>query len=207
MVQLKQPTFINTLGACTKLEEVDKKKDTQRKKAELDYSSRRISVMDLPGTVLEHVHKLPFPAQELIINEARAMSARIEKGKNPPHLLTPECNCLFFSRYLLPCRHILHTHLFGTDPPEKLITLEHWLKFQHMFDETGMEVYRSRELVEIPVHVETEEERKQLMYQLQANALLESVRNGFWRAMDRGDDDDIKHFIEDLEHFSISHEQ
>jgi len=34
-------------------------------------------------------------------------------------------------------------------------------------------------LVEIPVHLETEEERKQLMYQLQANALLESVRNGF----------------------------
>ena len=54
-----------------------------------------------------------------------------------------------------------------------------------MFDETGMEVYRSRTQVEIPMPVETEEERKQNMYRLKANGLLENVRNGFWIAMDR----------------------
>jgi hypothetical protein len=163
--------------------------------------------VDLSETVLEQVHLFPFPVQELIIGEAREMSARIEKGKPPPEMVVPECHCLFFSRYLLPCRHILHSHIFGTDPPEKLISIDDWRKFQHMFDETGMEVYRSRTQVEIPMHAETEEERKQNIYRLKANGLLENVRNGFWRAMDRGIENDIEQFIEDLAKFSLSHSE
>ncbi|KAG9062263.1 hypothetical protein KI688_006595 [Linnemannia hyalina] len=172
-----------------------------------DFRTKRISIIDLSETILEQVHKFPFPVQELIIGKARAMSARIEKGKTPPELIAPECNCHFFSRYLLPCRHILHAHLFGTDPPEKLVTIEDWMNFQHMFDEAGMEVYQSRKLVEVPVYIETEEERRQTMYWLKANALLENVRNGFWKAMERGDDNDIQGFIDDLAHFAVSHSE
>lgn len=195
------------IGACIKIDEVDNKKECQRKRAEADFRTKRISVMDLPETVLEQVHLFPFPIQELIIGEAHEMSARIQKGKAPPELTLPECDCLFFSRYLLPCRHILHAHIFGTDPPEKLITIQHWREFQHMFDETGLDVYRSRELVEVPARMETEEEKKEMMYRLKANALLENVRNGFWRTMDRGEDIDIEQFIDDLARFSLSHSE
>ena len=195
------------IGACVKIDEMDDKKERQRRREEANFHSKRISVMDLPETVLEQVHLFPFPIQELIIGEAHEMSRRIEKGKAPPDKTQPECNCLFFSRYLLPCRHILHAHIFGTDPPEKLLTIEDWRNFQHMFDESGLDVYRSRELVEVPVHIETEEEKKQEMYRLKANALLENVRNGFWRTMDRGEDVDIEQFIDDLARFSLSHSE
>jgi hypothetical protein len=161
--------------------------------------------MDLSEAVIKQVHKFPFPVQLLIVGEAQEMSARIEKGKAPPEMSIPECDCLFFRRYLLPCRHILHAHIFGTDPPEQLLTAEDWKKFQQMFDESGLDVYRSRELVEAPVHIETEEERQQTRYKLKANALLENVRNGFWRAMERGDSSGIEQFIEDLAQFSLSH--
>lgn len=41
-----------------------------------------------------------------------------------------------------------------------------------------MEVYRSRELIEVPVCAETEEERRQTIYKLKVNALLDNVQNG-----------------------------
>lgn len=103
---------------CIKIDEVDNMKEAQCKRAEENFCTKRISEMHLSETVLEQVHMFPFPVQELIIGEAREMRSRIQKSKAPPELTTPECNCLFFSRCLLPCHHILHTHIFGTDPPE-----------------------------------------------------------------------------------------
>jgi hypothetical protein len=55
--------------------------------------------------------------------------------------------------------------------------------------------------------METEEEKKQIMYQPKANPLLEKVRNGFWRTMDRGEDIDIEQFIDDLARFSLYHSE
>lgn len=183
-------------------------KEAQCKRAEEDFYTRRISMMDLSETVLEQVHMFPFPVQELIIGEAREMSARIQKGKAPPELTTPECNCLFFSRCLLPCRHNLHAHIFGADPPEKLMSIEDWRKeVQHMIDERGLEVYRSRETIEVHVRAETEEERQRTMYKRTASALLENVRNGIWRAMEHGDETFIEQFIVDPSQFSLSHSE
>lgn len=57
--------------------------------------------------------------------------------------------------------------------PEKVLTIEDWRKPQNVF-ETGMDVARRHELVEISVHAETDEKRH-AMYRLKANARLVNV--------------------------------
>ncbi|KAI1288822.1 hypothetical protein EDD11_009644, partial [Mortierella claussenii] len=85
--------------------------------------------------------------QDLIIGEAKAVAVRMGKGKAAPGLDTPECHCLFYRRYLLPCRHILHEQMYGERPGE-LLKDDDWKAFRRMFEETGLEIYRSRELIE-----------------------------------------------------------
>jgi hypothetical protein len=182
---------------------VNERKATRCRKAKSDFLTKCISIAGLSKPVLAQVQKFPFPVQDLLAVQARAMLARVEDGKLPPELTAPECHCRFFSRYLLPCRHILHAHEYST-PVGGLITENHWKTFQHMFEEAGMEVYQKREWVEVPIVVETEEERKLAAYRLRANELLENLRNEFWKAVDSGDDEGIQEYLVDLEHFTLS---
>ncbi|CAG8568990.1 1219_t:CDS:2, partial [Scutellospora calospora] len=46
--------------------------------------------------ILDQIHKFPFPIQQLIISEVHAVEKRIEKGKESPDLMSPNCHCLFF---------------------------------------------------------------------------------------------------------------
>ena len=69
---------------------------------------------------------------------------RIEKGKRAPGLTSLNCHCLFHNRYLLPCKHIFHEHMYGS---VELLTGQIWEIFQRMFKESGFEIYESRELV------------------------------------------------------------
>ncbi|KAG0061471.1 hypothetical protein BGZ92_006474, partial [Podila epicladia] len=98
------------------------------------------------------------------------MTARIESGKLPPGLQGPECHCRFFVRYYLPCRHILQEHLFG-DHEQPFLSDDAWKTFQHMFEESGMEVYQSRERVEVPMPIMTPDERIAEAYRLKFNEL------------------------------------
>ena len=69
------------------------------------------------------------------------MMNRIEKGKGVPDLTSLDCYCLFRNRYLLPCKHIFHKYLYSN----KLLTADIWSMFREMFEESGFEVYESRE--------------------------------------------------------------
>ena len=64
---------------------------------------------------------------------------RIEKGKSAPGLTSLDCYCLYRNRYLLPCKHIFHEHIYGD------LKLDAWRMFQGMFEEGGFEVYESRQ--------------------------------------------------------------
>jgi len=119
--------------------------------------------------------------QRLIGDEALAVVSRLEKGKPPPGLTTADCHCRFFTRYLVPCRHIFHEDTYGN----KLLTIEQWAKFQQLFAESGFEVYQTRELVEVqPVQAE---EREADARHLAFNELLEQLRDRYWRVEDAGD--------------------
>jgi len=80
------------------------------------------------------IQKFLFPFQHLIVKEACAVMDRLENGKGVPGLISLECHCLFCNRYLLPCRHIFHKHMYGN----KLLTADIWRMFREMFEENGI---------------------------------------------------------------------
>ncbi|KAG0334462.1 hypothetical protein BG000_008315 [Podila horticola] len=53
-----------------KIDEVDNMKEAQCKRAEENFYTKRISVMNLSETVLEQVHMFTFPVQELRYKKA-----------------------------------------------------------------------------------------------------------------------------------------
>ena len=119
----------------------------------------------------------------MIVTEFCAVEKRLEKGKAAPGLTSLSCHCLFFHRYLLPCRHIFHETIYGT---AKLLTPDAWEKFQNMFDETGFEIYTHRELVVLEVSNMTEAEKGTENRKLAINELTERMRDIYWRVEDRG---------------------
>ena len=118
-----------------------------------EFRTKQISAFGIDYEALNQIRKFPFPIQQLIVSEVHAVEKRIEKGKDVPNLVSPNCYCLFFRRYLLPCRHIFHEHLYGE---KKLLTLSAWEQFQQMFEKSGFEVYTNQKLVEIDLPRKTE---------------------------------------------------
>lgn len=131
----------------------------------------------------------------MIVNEFCAVEGRLEKGKAAPGLTSLSCHCLFFHRYLLPCRHIFHETMYGVT---KLLTPDSWGKFQNMFDETGFEVYTHRESVVLEVSEMTEAEKATENRKLAISELTERMRDIFWRVEDRGDAEQTAVFIREL---------
>src|SRR5262249_19785124 len=81
-----------------------------------------------------------------------------------------ECHCLFYHRYLLPCKHIFHGHINGMT---RLLDGRGRRYFQGMFEESGLEVYESRDVVEVKGFEYTEEERAAGSWRLAVNELME----------------------------------
>ena len=119
---------------------------------------------------------------------------RIEKGKSAPGLTSLNCHCLFRNRYLLPCKHIFHEHMYGS---LKLLTTDVWKMFQGMFEESGFEVYESRELV--IEFVQSEQQNKVENRRLTVSELNERICDGYWRVEEMGDVKRTETFISMLE--------
>ncbi|CAB4421298.1 unnamed protein product [Rhizophagus irregularis] len=145
--RLTSPQY-GLIGACHKIVELDKKKCSDSEHVAYEFRVKRISAVGVDDDILQEIHKFPFPVQQMLINEFCAVEGRMEKGKSAPGLTSLYCYCLFFHRYLLPCRHIFHEHAYGVT---KLLTSDVWEKFQRMFDEAGFDIYISRELVDLEV--------------------------------------------------------
>lgn len=131
----------------------------------------------------------------MLVNEFCAVEGRMEKGKSPPGLTSLHCYCLFFHRYLLPCRHIFHEHTYGVT---KLLTSDAWEKFQQMFDEAGFDIYIHRGLVDLEVSRMTEAEKATENRRLAISELMERVRDMYWRVEERGNIEQTGEFIREL---------
>ena len=174
--------------------EVNERKEAIAKEVAINFRTKTISIANVRPEVLAEIHKFPFPVQKLIAQEAHAVSKKLEEGKEVPNLTDAECNCKFFNRYMLPCRHILHKQLCGDID---ILTPEVWRSFQDTFEESGLEVYQSRSLVEIPQpHAETKKvaEKNRLMM----NELFERARDQYYSLMDKGDMEEVAKFVERL---------
>ncbi|CAG8847413.1 16909_t:CDS:1, partial [Gigaspora margarita] len=106
---------------------------------------------------------------KLIAEEVYAVSKRLEEGKCTPNLASAECSCRFFNQYMLPCRYIFHKQLCGTN----ILTPKTWSYFQRTFEESGMEVYQTRGIVEVPVIQKSLAEKAAEKSQSKMNKLFE----------------------------------
>jgi hypothetical protein len=182
-------------GACHKVVALDEKKRSDSERVAYEFRIKKISAVGIDDEVLQEIHKFPFPVQQMLINEFCAVELRIAKGKAAPGLTHLSCNCLFFHRYLLPCRHIFHESTYGNT---KLLTADSWRKFQHMFEESGFETYIHRELVNFEVHGMTEAEEERENRRLVVSELIERMRDMYWRVEERGNAEQTGEFINNL---------
>jgi len=157
--QLKRETskVHGLIGACHIIVDVDDKRRRASEKVGFNFRLKKLSVADIDDDILQQLHRFPYPIQMLIANEFAGMTSRIAKGKPPPNLATAECHCLFFNRYMLPCRHVFHQHLYGD---AQLLANDVWQAFQSTFEEAGFEVYEHRERIELPEPMETQAQRE-----------------------------------------------
>ena len=157
------------------------------------FYTKRLSVTGVDDETLEQIHKFPFPVQKAIIDELFAVQ---KKGKPAPELTSASCHCLFHHRYLLPCKHIFHEHIYGVN---KLLTADTWRAFQQLFAENGFEIYEHRERVEIAEPRQVGNERDAERRRLAVNELMERVRNRFWQIEEQGNVERTVDFINRLD--------
>jgi hypothetical protein len=189
------PTF-GLIGASHKVVELDVKRRSDAEIVAFDFRTKKLSVANVNDEILVEVHKFPLPIQKLLVGELCAVEKRLEKGKGAPGLTLAKFECLFHHKYLLPCKHIFHEHMYGAN---KLLAGEGWRRFQRMFEESGFEVYESRGLVEVERVEQTEEERGVENRRVAVNELMERTRDQYWRVEERGDIERSQAFVRLLE--------
>ncbi|PKK73282.1 hypothetical protein RhiirC2_776253 [Rhizophagus irregularis] len=180
-------------GAVHKIVDIDYKKRSEAESASFDFRIKKVSAYGVDDDILEEIKKFPFPFQQLIVKEACAVMNRLEKGKGVPGLSSLDCFCLFRHRYLLPCKHIFHEHMYGN----KLLTADVWQMFRATFEENGFEVYESREsFIE---YVQTEQQKSAEDRRIAVGELTERMRDRYWRVEEMGDAEKTRTFISMLE--------
>ncbi|CAG8599777.1 7702_t:CDS:2 [Cetraspora pellucida] len=195
--ELKRATssFYGLIGAMHHTVALDNKKRSDSEAIAFDFRIKKISAYGVASNVLEEIHKFPYPFQQLLVKEACSVMSRLEKGKNALGLTSLDCHCLFYNRYLLPCRHIFHEHTYGAT---KLLTINIWRTFQGMFEESGYEVYERRELV-IEEIAKTEQQKKEESLKLAVNELNERVQDKYWHTVSSGNIGRTEAFVSMLE--------
>ncbi|RHZ83977.1 hypothetical protein Glove_86g243 [Diversispora epigaea] len=174
--------------------DIDCKKRTDSERAAFDFRIKKVSAYGVDNDIIGEIHKFPFSIQHLLVKEACAVMDRIEKGKGTPGLTSLNCYCLFRNRYLLPCKHIFHEHIYGTI---KLLTVDAWKGFQEMFEESGYEIYEGRESV--VEFAQTGPQKEAEDRRLTVVELTERVRDKYWSVEEMGDVKKTEAFISMLE--------
>ena len=171
---------------------LDKKRNLDGVRVAHLFRTRKISVAAMDDKILSQIHAFPYPIQRLLADEATAVVERLAKGKAPPGMTVPECHCRFFTRYLVPCRHMFHEHIYGET---KILTDVVWKRFQDIFEENGMTVYEHRELVGLPAPQLTEAEQEAERLRNEMNEITERLRDSFFRVLERGDNAETAQFL------------
>ncbi|RHZ76932.1 hypothetical protein Glove_187g66 [Diversispora epigaea] len=183
------------IGTCNKIVALDLKKRSNSDYVAFEFRVKKISATGIDDDIFREIHKFPFPIQKLIVNEILSVESRIEKGKDLPGLMSLECQCLFFRKYMLPCKHIFHEQIHG---PRKLLTIDSWKQFQQTFDESGFEIYEHCELINFEILEKNKNDRAAENRKLTVNELMERTRNEYWNIEEIGDEKEKSEFLERL---------
>lgn len=85
---------------------------------------------------------------QLLLLEEIKEAEKLAESSIESNLTTANCDCRFTRSYWLPCRHIIYAWeaLGEIEEPD-------WRNLAKLFDESGFEIYISKELVEVDDHV------------------------------------------------------
>ncbi|KAF8942757.1 hypothetical protein BGZ47_006160 [Haplosporangium gracile] len=200
------------VGACRSIMEVDDNRmELSLKTPTASFTDESSLSNDIISPLLNHIKHFPYTIQTLLVDEVHATNIRIAKGKRSPGLKHFRCGCEFYNKYLLPCRHILHTALIedlrSTEEPAFLDDTD-WMLFQNKFTgKEGLDVYRSRrgsvtrsshEIVEKTA----EEAGKIEIDKLKMAEMFDRSQRLYQDLADRGDKKGLEALVTDLETFS-----
>ncbi|RIB15631.1 hypothetical protein C2G38_2191960 [Gigaspora rosea] len=185
---------LNLTRACQILLELDNKKMMAAKKTATEFRTKRISLTNVRPEVLNEIHKFPFPLQRLVAEEVHAVAKRLEEGKSLPNLASAECSCRFFNWYMLLCRHIFHEQLCGAN----ILMPEAWENFQRTFEESGIEVYQTRGIVEISAVQIFAADKAAEKTRSKMNELFERTRDCYYRLAEKSENEPSQ-FVGNLE--------
>ncbi len=110
--------------------------------------------------------------QLLLLDEIKAAALLAKLGKDPILLENSTCSCRFARSYWLPCRHVILAFEFLS-----LIEEPNWEEYASQFDESGFEIYSSRELIE--VDEEPRESSRDIEAKLYTSETLDQIRSRF----------------------------
>ncbi|KAK5815387.1 hypothetical protein F5H01DRAFT_345687 [Linnemannia elongata] len=199
------------IGTCRAIMEADDNSmELTLKTPTASCTNESTHIDDIPSSLLTRIKNFPYTIQTLLVDEALAVNTRIAKGKRSPGLKHPQCECDFFNKYLLPCRHILHTALFGDLSSEKessFLDDADWMLFQGMLTKKeGLDVYRTRGSVSRNGHefVEktSDEGGKAEVDRLKMEELFERSKRLYQNLVDRSDQRGLDALVADLESLS-----
>ena len=144
--------------------------DARAKKAMYDWSKKKLSAtLEFPW-----LKDFPYQIQLLLLDEIRAAEKLAESGKEVELLENGTCSCRFARSYWLPCKHVIYSYEYLG-----LIKEPNWEEYARQFDESGFEIYTTRELVT----VDEDESRlisRDIEAKLNTSEALDQVRTRFF---------------------------
>lgn len=78
LITFKCSSNQNSIGACHKIAELDKKKRSDSEHVAYEFRTKRISAIGIDDEILQEVHKFPFPIQQMLVNEFSLMLLKDE---------------------------------------------------------------------------------------------------------------------------------
>ncbi len=130
-----QKSKLSFAGLVTSIIEVATQYDARAEKALYDFKTRISSeVQQYP-----FLAGFPVPVQKLLIDQIRESNHDIAEGEAPREVATDGgvvCDCLFYRRYQVPCKHVFTATYFYNYEPD-------WAVYHFMFEESGFEIYET----------------------------------------------------------------
>jgi hypothetical protein len=149
---------------------------SRAQKAAYDWSKKKLSA------TLEHpwLDAFPYHVQLLLLEEIKGSEKLAESGDESSLSDLGICDCRFARSYWLPCRHVIYAwEILGEiEEPD-------WADLAEQFDESGFEIYTSRELIK--VSDERKPPSREVEAKLVTSEALEAIRTRFFEVVEVSD--------------------
>jgi hypothetical protein len=180
--------FLATFKA---LHEVFSRKIAKEERAAWEQQSRCLAEAEQ----YPELAKFPLVFQQLIVSEFNSAIEMLLSNEQHSTISqdNAKCGCMFYKKYLLPCKHMFLLDLVTTNG---WFTQDVWRKFILYNQECGFDIYSSYEGRSVQDQVEPAGANNGDV--LHFHSILEGFRDQFWRLKEVEDDQVMNRFLDAL---------